>query len=62
MEQLRNNLFKLINEAGQSLPPEAIYYICKDFFREVQDEYRNYLSAVAQAAQMKENKEEEQDG
>lgn len=41
MEELRNNLFKLINEAN--LPPEAIYYICKDFYREVSDSYQTFL-------------------
>ena len=41
MEELKNKLLQVVNESG--LPLEAIYYVCKDFFRDVDDTYQQFL-------------------
>lgn len=42
MEELKNKLLQVVNDSG--LPIEAIYYVCKDFFRDVDDTYQHFLS------------------
>lgn len=68
MEQLKQNLLNLVNERlnsqGESfLPMEAIYYVVKDFYRDVDDTYKNYLQQVElqkqQLAQQEQNKQED---
>lgn len=41
MEELKNKLLQVVNESG--LPLEAVYYVCKDFFRDVDDTYQQFL-------------------
>lgn len=56
MEQLKRKMFQVVNESG--LPLEAIYYVCKDFFRDVDDAYKHFLSQQAKKEQ-EEQKEKE---
>lgn len=53
MEQLKQQLLQVVNESN--LPLEAIYYVCKDFFRDVDDAYTKFL---IQSKKEKENKKE----
>lgn len=68
MEQLKQQLLKLVNTSN--LPLEAIYYVVKDFYRDVDDTYQQALyqqAAQAKAAQQAaldgdtENKEEQKE-
>lgn len=64
MEQLKQQLLQLVNTSN--LPLEAIYYVVKDFYRDVDDAYRQALQqqiAQAKAAQQAalENKEEQKE-
>lgn len=54
MENLKNKLLQVVNESG--LPLDAIYYVCKDFFRDVDDTYKKFL----QQQQQKEQQEEKE--
>ena len=47
MEELKNKLLQAASEA--KLPLEAIYYVSKDFFRDVEATYQNYLKQVEAA-------------
>ena len=59
MEQLKNKLLQAANESG--LPLDAIYYVCKDFFRDVDDAYKNFLQQEEmQKIQNHEQQEEEE--
>lgn len=58
MEELRKQLVNIINNT--QLPVEAIYYVVKDVFREVDDVYQNILKN-AEAVQNAENVEESAD-
>ena len=44
MEKLKQKLIQAVNESGLSL--EAIYYVSKDFFRDVDDTYKDFLSKM----------------
>ena len=55
MEQLKQKLLQIVNES--KLPIDAIYYVCKDFFRDVDDAYQQFL--LNQKEQQQQNKEEE---
>lgn len=64
MEQLKQQLLQLVN--ASNLPLEAIYYVVKDFYRDVDDAYKQALQqqiAQAKAAQQAtlENKEEQKE-
>lgn len=62
MEELRARLLQAVNESN--LPIEAIYYLVKDFYREVDDTYKYYLqqAQVQNAApQLNEINKEEQE-
>ena len=64
MEQLKQQLLQLVNTSN--LPLEAIYYVVKDFYRDVDDAYRQALQqqiAQAKAAQQAalENEEEQKE-
>ena len=41
MEQLKQQLVQVVNNSN--LPLEAIYYVCKDFFRDVDNTYKQFL-------------------
>ena len=67
MEQLKQQLLQLVNSS--QLPMEAIYYVVKDFYRDVDDAYKQALQQQARAAQEaalaqlnteEENKEEQE--
>lgn len=64
MEQLKQQLLQLVNTSN--LPLEAIYYVVKDFYRDVDDAYRQALqqqaiqAKAAQEAALVEKNEEEQ--
>ena len=53
MEQLKQDLLKIVNESG--LPLEAIYYLVKDLFRDVDDAYQQALKRAAAEKAQKEN-------
>ena len=65
MEELRNRLIELINNCGLSI--DCIYYIVKDVYRELSDEYRlvlqkqqeQALQANSEASENKNLEEEE---
>ena len=47
MEEFRLKLFEVCNES--KLPIEAIYFVVKDVFRDVQDAYKEYQAQRANA-------------
>lgn len=61
MEEFRKKLFNLVNQA--ELPPEAIFYVVKDFYRDLVESYNSYLAEVerrkTEAAAAQQIKEEE---
>lgn len=57
MEDLRNKLIDIINEC--SLPIEGIYYIFKDVFRELSDQYSVILQKRKQEEIASQEKEKE---
>lgn len=57
MEDLRNKLINIINECN--LPIEGIYYIFKDVFRELSDQYSVILQKQKQEEIASQKKEEE---
>ena len=52
MEQLKQKLLQMVNDSN--LPLEAIYYVCKDFFRDVDDTYKQFLIQQSKKEQEKE--------
>lgn len=42
MEELRTKIMRLLNECN--LPAEAVYYILKDVYRDVEESYYAYLN------------------
>ena len=63
MEELRDKLINMINECD--LPIEGIYYIFKDVFRELSDQYSIVLQKERQEKNLQEeiteNKEQEKE-
>lgn len=59
MEKFRKELLDLINSKSTQLPPEAVYYIFKDVFRDLSDTYNQYLQQQEKIKETKEQKEEE---
>lgn len=63
MEELRDKLINTINECN--LPIEGIYYIFKDVFRELSDQYSIVLQKQRQEKtsqeEITENKEQEKE-
>ena len=57
MEKLKNKLLQVVNESG--LPLDAVYYVCKDFFRDVDDTYQQFL--LKQQQQKEENKKQQEE-
>ena len=53
MEQLKIKLIQVVNESG--LPLDAIYYVCKDFFRTVEDTYQQSLMEQMKQQEEKQN-------
>ena len=49
MEELKRKLLQVVNESN--LPLEAIYYLVKDLYRDVDDTYQRYLKQVEEAEQ-----------
>ena len=60
MEEFKNQLLEVVNNV--KLPPEAIYFVVKDFYRDIIDTYEQYkLMKEEQAKESapKTDKEEE---
>lgn len=49
MEELKQQLVALINENHSRLSAEAIYYVVKDFYRDIADAYEDYLTRKIEA-------------
>lgn len=63
MEQLKQKLLQTVNSSNLSL--EAIYYVVKDFYRDVDDAYQQALIQYRQQQQMVQEQEaskEEEEG
>ena len=56
MEKLKNKLLQVVNESG--LPLDAVYYVCKDFFRDVGDTYQQFLLKQQEEENKKQQEEE----
>jgi len=56
MEKFRKQLIDLINST--QLPAEAVYYIVKDVYRDLYEDYQSYLREVEQQEQANKEKEE----
>ena len=57
MEELKRKLLQVVNESN--LPLEAIYYLVKDLYRDVDDTYQRYLKEFEKQQNSKENEDEE---
>ena len=57
MEKLKNKLLQVVNESG--LPLDAVYYVCKDFFRDVDDTYQQFLLKQQEEENKKQQEEKE---
>ena len=55
MEELKRKLLQVVNESG--LPLEAIYYLVKDLYRDVDDTYQRYLKEFEKQEQKEEEEE-----
>lgn len=44
MDEFKSNLIKVTNESN--LPIEAIYFVVKDFYRDVEDAFKQYKAAA----------------
>lgn len=53
MEELKQKLLNICNESG--LPLEAILFVTKDLWRDVEDTYRRYKESMNQQKEEKEN-------
>ena len=56
MEELKQKLVDLCNESG--LPLEAILFVTKDLWRDVEDTLRRARTGLLQEPRQEENKEE----
>jgi hypothetical protein len=57
MEEFKNNLIKVTNESN--LPIEAIYFVVKDFYRDVESAMSEYKARIeAEKAAEKETEDE----
>ena len=59
MEELREQLSNLINNC--ELPAECIYYVYKDVFRDLQDQYNVILAKRAEAAKQQPTPQENEE-
>ena len=57
MNELKTKLLQVVNESG--LPLEAILFVVRDLYRDVDETYRNYIQQMEQ--QKKEGTLEEED-
>ena len=57
MEELKQKIINLCNESG--LPLEAILFVTKDVWRDVEDTLRSYKAAQEQAAPQVQKEENE---
>lgn len=58
IEELKQNLYEMINNSG--LPFSSVYYLFKDFMREMTDSYYEMVGNEFKQYE-KENKEKEED-
>ena len=59
MEQLKNKLLQAANESG--LPLDAIYYVCKDFFRDVDNAYKDFLQQQEEMQKIQNSEQQEEE-
>lgn len=62
MEKFRQALFELVREYGKQLPAEAVFYIFKDVYRDLAEDYKLYLQEVEEKEKIKEQTEEVKEG
>ena len=62
MEKFRQALFELVREYGKQLPPEAVFYVFKDVYRDLAEDYKLYLQEVEEKEKIKEQTEEVKEG
>lgn len=60
LEQLRNDLIAVVNHYGKTVPIGSIFYVVKDFAREITDAYDQWLDSQAKAKEAKEAEKVEQ--
>lgn len=60
MEELKQKLLQVVNTSN--LPLEAIYYIVKDLFRDVDDTYQRALRQEKQQQMMQEQEASKEEG
>lgn len=58
MYELKDSLLQICNESG--LPLEAIVFVVRDLYRDVEDAYKRYKEAVAQQEQVASKEEQEE--
>ena len=56
MEELKQKLINICNES--ELPLEAILFVARDFYRDVEDAYRNACTSLAVQQSQEEVKDE----
>lgn len=47
-EQFKKELFRIINQAGSTLPPALVYYIVSSAYHEIHNSYQEYLLSVSE--------------
>ena len=58
MTELKEQLLQLCNQSG--LPLEAVMFVVRDLYRDVEETYRRYEEATAQAEQSASKEEQEE--
>lgn len=59
MEELKQQLVSLINEKSSRLSAEAIYYVVKDFYRDIEEAYKDYLTQKREAEKCQQTPQEQ---
>lgn len=59
MEELKKELLKICNSS--ELPLEAIYYVVKDLYRDVDDVYRKTMEKLSISQEQEEKEKKEND-
>ena len=62
MEEFRKQLIELVNDVSKRLPAEGVYYIFKDVYRDLCEDYKAYLQEVEKQKEIKEKTEEIKEG
>jgi hypothetical protein len=59
MEEFKKELLKVVENS--QLPPEAIYFVVKDFYRDVIDSYEGYRQMMKEQAEKSAPQEDKED-